>query len=227
MSDFRFDLLATDGAARRGRLHTAHGRRRHAGLHAGRHRGHGQGADAGHAARDRRADRARQHLPPDAAAGRRAGRAARRPAPLHALAGADPHRFRRLSGDVAGGARGRSTRTASVSARISTAAGIGLRPSARSRSSACSMPTSPWCSTNARPGRRAATRRPRRCAARCAGPRAAGAPSAPAPGLWPVRHRPGRRPSPSCARSLPAALIEHRLRRLCDRRARGRRGAGR
>ena len=44
---------------------------------------------------------ARQHLSPDAAARRRTRRGARRPAHLHALAAADPHRFRRLSGDVA------------------------------------------------------------------------------------------------------------------------------
>ena len=72
-----------------------------AGLHAGRHAGDREGPDAGRRARDRRRDRARQHLSPDAAARRRAHRGARRPAQVHELAAADPHRFRRLPGDVA------------------------------------------------------------------------------------------------------------------------------
>ena len=88
------------GAARPAAHRPWHGR--DAGLHAGRHGGHGQGDDARDAAPERRRDRARQHLPPDAAARRGAHRAARRPASLHGLAGADPDRFRRLSGDVAG-----------------------------------------------------------------------------------------------------------------------------
>ena len=46
--------------------------------------------------------RARQHLPPDAAARRRTRRAAGRAAPVHGLAGPDPDRFRRLPGHVAG-----------------------------------------------------------------------------------------------------------------------------
>ena len=41
----RFDLHATDGAARTGVLNTAARRHPHAGLHAGRHRRHGQGAE--------------------------------------------------------------------------------------------------------------------------------------------------------------------------------------
>ena len=48
-------VLATDGAARAGVLHTAHGEVRDAGLHAGRHRRHGEGDDRGRGARDRRA----------------------------------------------------------------------------------------------------------------------------------------------------------------------------
>ena len=46
----------------------------------------------------RRADHPRQHLSPDAAAGHRRDPRARRAARLHALAGADPHRLRRLPG---------------------------------------------------------------------------------------------------------------------------------
>ena len=99
---FRFELLASDGAARRGRLHTAHGtsRRRRSCRSAPQATVKAMTPDD--AARDRRRDRARQHLPPDAAPGRRAGRAARRAASVHGLAGPDPHRFRRLPGDVAG-----------------------------------------------------------------------------------------------------------------------------
>ena len=68
-------VLATDGdGARRRAAHRAW-RGGDAGLHAGRHRRDGEGHDGGRGARDRRADRARQHLPPDAAAGRRTGRA--------------------------------------------------------------------------------------------------------------------------------------------------------
>ena len=99
-----FEILAHDGAARLGRLTTAHGTYRDAGLHAGRHRRDGQGDDPGGGRRDRRAHRARQHLPSDAAARRRAHRGAGRAAPLHELAARDPDRFRRLPGHVAGGA---------------------------------------------------------------------------------------------------------------------------
>ena len=73
----------------------------HACLHAGRHRGDGEGDAAGDGEVDRRRHHPRQHLSSDAAARRRAHRPARRPAPLHALGRPDPHRFRRLSGDVA------------------------------------------------------------------------------------------------------------------------------
>ena len=85
------------------------GRHRHAArggadarLHARRHRRHGQG----HVSRGRGGRRRRyppcQHLSPDAPPRRRAHRQARRPPSLHALGEADPHRFRRLSGHVAG-----------------------------------------------------------------------------------------------------------------------------
>ena len=49
----------------------------------------------------RRRHRARQHLSSDDPARCRAGRRARRPAPLHELAAPDPHRFGRLPGHVA------------------------------------------------------------------------------------------------------------------------------
>ena len=50
---------------------------------------------------NRRRHRARQHLSPDAAAGRRAHRGSGRPARLHELAAAHSHRLRRLPGHVA------------------------------------------------------------------------------------------------------------------------------
>ena len=71
------------GAPRRARARAR--QRRHAGVHAGRHLRHGQGDVARGAARARRADRARQHLPPLAAPGARGDRQARRAAPLHGL----------------------------------------------------------------------------------------------------------------------------------------------
>ena len=67
-----FELLGTDGAARRGRITTAHGTvETPAFMPVGTAR-HGEGDAAAVGRRDRRRDRARQHLPPDAAAGRRA-----------------------------------------------------------------------------------------------------------------------------------------------------------
>ena len=62
-------------------------------LHAGRHARHGQGDDARRGARHRRRDDPRQHLPPDAAPGLGGHREARRAAPLHGLARADPHQI--------------------------------------------------------------------------------------------------------------------------------------
>ena len=76
----------------------------HARLHAGRHGGDRQGDVHRHRQGDRRRHHPRQHLSSDAAAGRGARRAAGRPASLHELARPDPHRQRRLSGDVAGAA---------------------------------------------------------------------------------------------------------------------------
>ena len=63
--------------------------------------GDGEGDDGRCGARDRRAHRARQHLPPHAPARRRARRIARRAAPHDGLARPDPDRLRRLPGDVA------------------------------------------------------------------------------------------------------------------------------
>ena len=83
-----FELLGTDGAARRGRIGTAHGTvETPAFMPVGTAR-HGQGHAAAVGRRDRRGDRARQHLPPDAAAGRGARGGAGRPAQVHELAAA-------------------------------------------------------------------------------------------------------------------------------------------
>ena len=58
---------------------------RDAGIHAGRHLRHREGDGADRTRRGRRADRARQHLPPVAAAGPRRDRRARRTASFHGL----------------------------------------------------------------------------------------------------------------------------------------------
>ena len=87
------------GADRRARAAARHDP--HAGLHAGRHGGDGEGDVSRPGAGARRRHHPRQHLPPDAPAGRGAGGGARRPPRLRQLAVADPHRFRRVPGDVA------------------------------------------------------------------------------------------------------------------------------
>ena len=211
MSDvFSFHLLATDGAARRGELATPHGadaRRRRSCRSAPQATVKALTARGG--ARDRRRHPARQHLSPDAAARRRAHRGARRAAPVHELAAADPHRFRRLPGDVAVAAAQDRRAAASPSARISTARWSSCRRSARSRSSACSAPTSPCSSTNASSCRRRAARSSARCSCRCAGPSAASARSRrAAAGPRAVRHRAGRRRSGAARRASARALVD-------------------
>ena len=67
-------------------------------VHAGRDLCLGEGDDPGGARRTRHADHRRQHLSPDAEAGGRSGRGPRRPALLHALGAAHPHRLGRLPG---------------------------------------------------------------------------------------------------------------------------------
>ena len=60
--------------------------------------GHRQGAHARDGPRRRRADHPGQHLSPRPSAGRRTHPRPRRPAQLHELAGADPHRLGRVPG---------------------------------------------------------------------------------------------------------------------------------
>ena len=127
-----FDVTHTHGAARRGVLHDAARRRQHAGVHGGRHAGRGEGGDASRSRRPGRGDHPRQHLSSVSAAGRRAHRRVRRPAQLHRLEQADPHRQRRLSGvqprRAAQSARGRGdVSLASRRQRASADAGIGRR----------------------------------------------------------------------------------------------------
>ena len=94
----RFEVLSTDGPARRGRLHTPHGAVDTPDLHARRHPGHRQGADARPARSGRRPHDPRQHLSPRPASRRRPHRRTGRPASLHALGRPHPHRQRRLPG---------------------------------------------------------------------------------------------------------------------------------
>ena len=98
IEQMKFEVHNTDwkGAARHPRARARP--RRDAGVHAGGHLRRGEGDVARRAARARRADRARQHLPPVAAPRPGCHPGARRPAPLHGLGRADPHRLRRLPG---------------------------------------------------------------------------------------------------------------------------------
>ena len=174
--------MRADGAARARRAAHRAWRGGDAGLHAGRHRRHGQGHDRRRGAGHGRAHRARQHLSPDAAARRRTGRRGSAACTVHGLARADPDRFRRLPGDVAGRAAedGRGRRHLPIASRRQQASpDAGAQ---RSRSSTCWMPTSPCASTNARPSRRPRSRRRPRCGCRCAGRSAAATPSSPREG---------------------------------------------
>ena len=71
-ASFRFRLAKTDGGARLGEITTAARGDPHAGLHAGRHGRDRQSRLCRAAEGGRRRHHPRQHLPPDAAAGRRA-----------------------------------------------------------------------------------------------------------------------------------------------------------
>ena len=99
-----FELLGTDGAARRGRIGDGARHGRDAGLHAGRHGGTVKAmlpqAVAETGAEIVLGNTYHLMLRPGA---ERVGRAGR-PAQIHELAAAHPDRFRRLPGDVAGGA---------------------------------------------------------------------------------------------------------------------------
>ncbi len=172
--DFAFNLIATDGAARRGEIATPHGAMRTPAFMPVGTQATVKGLAPEDGARDRRRHRARQHLSSDAAAGRRAHRRARRPAPLHALAASDPDRFRRLPGHVAGASCARSTSAASPSARISTARRSSCRRSAPIEIQAPARFRHRDAARRMRPAAGAARRSSSaRCGCRCAGRSAA------------------------------------------------------
>ena len=133
-----------------------------------------KGVDPGRLRETGAADDPRQHVPLDAAAGRANRRRARRPARVHGLGRPDSHRQRRLPGLQPGRAHDRSTNTACVSARTSTAPWSSSRPSEPSPSRSSSAATSRWCSTTSsrcpadrEAGRRRHARAALRWAERC------------------------------------------------------------
>ena len=106
-----FELLATDGNARTGKICDAAWRGADAGLHAGRHSRRNEGRALARRAGGRHRHRARQYLSSDAAAGGGAHRRARRAAALYRLERPDADRLRRFPGDVAiGPAQGQRDR---------------------------------------------------------------------------------------------------------------------
>ena len=137
------------GAPRRARARARP--RRDAGVHAGRHLRHGEGDDA-RRARRRSARRSCSATPSTCGCGpglevigKHGG--------LHRFMGwerPDPHRLGRLPGLQPRRRCARSPRKACSSPRRSTATACSSRPRSRCASSACSIPTSPWCSTSAR-----------------------------------------------------------------------------
>ncbi len=102
MTGFALELLARDGAARRGHLTTAHGTIETPAFMPVGTAATVKAMSRRAGPRDRCRDHPRQCLPPDAAARGRADREAGRAATLHALGRAGADRFGRLPGDVAG-----------------------------------------------------------------------------------------------------------------------------
>ena len=176
----------------------------------------------GRGAGPRRGRDPRQHVPPPLPAGRGRDRGARRPARVHGLGRADPHRLRRLPGLLAAGhAAPRSTTTASRSAPSTTGAAERLTPEAAAEIQA------PARLRHRDVPRHLPARR--RVAARARGggaphPALGGAPGRGAAGgrAAAVRDRAGRR-RPRAARPLDRGDRGAAVRRLRARRARGRR----
>ena len=221
-----FEVLARDGAARRGRLATAHGAIETPAFMPVGTAGDGQGDDARGGRRDRRADRPRQHLSPDAAPRRRAHRRARRAAPLHELAA------RRSSPIPAGSRSCRSAKLRKIgeegvtfrshldgSAHLLTPGALDRDPASARRRHHHGVRRMHRPSRAEREAVEASMELSMRWAERS---RAAFVDAA---GARHLRHRPGRRLSRS-APALGGAARRHRLRRLCGRRAGDRRGAG-
>ena len=156
MSAFR--VTATDGAARAGVLTTAHGEVETPVFMPVGTKATVKTLTPGRGARARRADPARQLLPPALPAGRRADRRARRAAPLHGVGRADPHRLGRLPGLLAARhAARRRRRRRHVPQRLRRQRDAVSRRSSPPRSSATSAATSRCASTRCR--RRASTAR--------------------------------------------------------------------
>ena len=193
-------------------------------LHAGRHSGRDEGRALARGARGRHRYRARQYLPFDAAAGRRAHCRARRLAEIYRLERPDADRFRRLPGDVAGAvAQGRRAR-GDLPLAYRRRQASNCRRNARSRCSFCSAPISPCSSTNACGCRPSAPTSSGRCSFRCAGRSAASAPSRPLPRDTCCSASPRAATCRNCA--APArGPGRHRFSRLRHRRPCGRRTA--
>ena len=223
---FGFELLARDGAARRGRLTTAFGTVETPAFMPVGTAATVKAHDRRHAGRHRRRDRAlcnTYHLMLRPGAERIA-----RLGGLHRFMRwdrPDPDRFRRLPGHVAGGAAQARRARRRVQLAPSTAAATSSRPSARSRSSICWMPPSPWCSTSASPCRPTAAEVARAMELSLRWAERSKAAFVRRDRLRPVRHRPGRH-RPGAAPRSAAGPGRHRLRRLRHRRPRRRRAAG-
>ena len=219
-----FEVTATDGAARAGILHTAHGDVPTPAFMPVGTKGTVKSVDPD----ELRALGARMilgntyhlHFRP----GRRAHRRARRAARLHGLGRADPHRLGRLPGLLAARHAARAwTTTASPSARSTTAPRSGSRPESVAAIQANLGSDVAMCldvcapagvpDARARRGRRA-SRRP--------GPRGSATRRARA-GPARLRDRPGRL-APRAAPPLDRGDRRARLRRLRARRALRRRG---
>ena len=206
---FSFALKAQDGAARTGEITTPRGIVRTPAFMPV-----GTGATVKamfpeDVQASRRRHHPRQHLSSDAAARRRAHRRLGGLASIHALGRADPHRFRRLSGHVAGEAQAHRRATASPSSRISTAPRVALTPGARHRGAMPARRRHPdgarrmhAVSGDARGGAKP------RWSCRCAGPRRCKQAFA----------EPGRRPARLCSASCRAASIpDLREQMRCER----------
>ena len=196
----------------------------HACLHAGGDSGGGQGPHGRCGAGERRRDGARQRLSPDDPARRRAHRAPRRPAQVHELAGAHPHRFGRLPGDVArpaphrpGGRRGvpRAYRRLASPSDPGGRRGGSASAGQRHHHGAGRMHALAGERRRGREGHAPLD------ALGCALQGSVRA----APGLWALRHRAGRRLS-GVAGGIGGSADGDRLRWLCRGRACGGRGPG-
>ena len=166
-------------------------------------------------ARGRRPDHPGQHLPPVPAAGPRAHRAARRPAPVHGLGQADPDRLRRLPGGQPGRvalSRRRRRDLPLAPRRLAAslhARALDRRPGgARARTSRSASTSRCRRIASTRAAVAEATARTHRWAERCLAAHRAARPGA-------VRHHPGRPRAGSAGRSPRAAIAALPFDGLC------------